>query len=106
MFRLRLATSALASVSFARTLKSTDSSYEDDRWLEAEFQDPQKTVEERYAHEKQRDLMKKLIGKMREEHDNKIKAVHEEQQKLREVEVGKLNAQLKAIQDQLNAIKK
>ena len=67
MFARRLfAVPAMTAVASTRRFKADQ--HEDDRWLEAEIDEHTKemTNEERYAAEKQRELMKKLMGKMRE----------------------------------------
>lgn len=59
-------------VTSATPIKSTDPTYEDDRWLEAQIsQDAEMTQEERYAAEKQRELMRSLLNKVREESEAK-----------------------------------
>ncbi|ORC93282.1 uncharacterized protein TM35_000011590 [Trypanosoma theileri] len=59
---------------------------DDDRWLEAEFDEKLRSPEERYAHERQRDLMKKLISKLRDEHTDNLKnAVDERNKKIEDI---------------------
>jgi hypothetical protein len=75
MFRFRVATtSALAATVSRRFVKSSDPTYEDDRWLEAQFNDAEKTIEERYAADKQKEVLKKMLAKIREENDKKVDA--------------------------------
>lgn len=49
-------------------VKSKDSSYEDDRWLEAELaSSAEMTAEERYARQRDHELMKKILKRSREQ---------------------------------------
>lgn len=111
MFRFRVATSsALAATVARRFVKSTDPTYEDDRWLEAEFQDVEKTVEERYAFEKQKEVMKKMLAKIREEQSSKIEAkiaeVHTHHNDARAKETAELKASIQDLQKKLEKLSK
>lgn len=58
------------------SLSSTDPTYEDDRWLEATIStSAEMTQEERYAALKQREIMKKMLEKVREEHKEVVEEV-------------------------------
>ena len=77
------AIAAAVTVSGARFsgVKSNDPTYEDDRWLEAELSmDAEMTQEERYAKQKQAELMKKILKKSREDAQKHV-AEHTEAQK-------------------------
>ncbi len=86
---------------FARAssyVKSNDPTHEDDRWLEAEFaNNAEMTIEERYAAEKQREVMKKMLAKMRTHTQTKVDAAEEKRQK----EVAELKAQMAALHAKL-----
>ena len=77
------AVSAAVAVTGARFtgVKSNDPTYEDDRWLEAELSlDKEMTQEERYAAQKQAEIMKKILKKSRDDAQKKV-AEHTEVQK-------------------------
>eukprot|EP00758_Cryptobia_borreli_P004456 Tbor_TRINITY_DN4388_c0_g1::TRINITY_DN4388_c0_g1_i1::g.7859::m.7859 len=70
---------------------------EDDRWLEAMFDDKEKSQEERYANEKQRRLMKNIVSKMRDEHKEEVHTVvtkHKEEAKAETEELKEMIAKL------------
>ncbi|KEG15642.1 hypothetical protein DQ04_00011090 [Trypanosoma grayi] len=83
---------AVAARSYPRYMSSDEDSSDtkhkvnlddDDRWIEAEFDEKLRTPEERYAHERQREIMKSLIKKVRVDHHEKLKsAVDERNQKI------------------------
>ncbi|KAH9598740.1 hypothetical protein LSM04_000693 [Trypanosoma melophagium] len=59
---------------------------DDDRWLEAEFDEKLRSPEERYAYERQRELMKSLMAKLRTEHTDNLKsAVDERNEKIEDI---------------------
>lgn len=111
MFRFRVATSsALAATVSRRFVKSNDPTYEDDRWLEAQFNDAEKTAEERYAFEKQKEIMKKLLVKVREDNDKKTDAkiaeVHNHHTDARAKETAELKASIADLQKKLDKLVK
>lgn len=89
-------------------VKSQDPNFEDDRWLEAELEEHKqnKTPEERYAAEKQRDLMKKMMAKMRDERKAHVAEVQKEQTQKHEAEIGALKDQLASVLAKLEKIDK
>ncbi|KAF8276452.1 hypothetical protein TcBrA4_0131680 [Trypanosoma cruzi] len=75
---------------------------DDDRWLEAEFDEKIRTPEERYAFQRQRELMKSIINKMRNEHDEKLGAAvakHNEK-------IDAIKAQMASLEEKLKEISK
>eukprot|EP00759_Apiculatamorpha_spiralis_P045681 PhF_6_TR42435/c1_g1_i1/m.64002 len=59
---------AIPLTTFAsRGVKSSDPTYEDDRWLEAELANKEMTAEERYAFTKQRQAIKDMMAKVAKE---------------------------------------
>ena len=76
------AVTASMSAMATRRFKTTTQE-EDDRWLEAVFDEHTKemTNEERYAAQKQRDVMKKMLGKVRSQTEEKVQAVEDKHAK-------------------------
>ena len=106
MLRLRSsAATAFATAIGRRFVKSTDDTYEDDRWLEAELANkPEMTAEERYAAMKQHELLKKMMTKLREEQDAKIaatKANAEARRAARDLEIAELKKSLDELHKKL-----
>lgn len=91
-------------------VKSTDPTYEDDRWLEAELANsPEMTAEERYAKQKQAELMRKLLNQARAEtkaHVEKQAAVHKEEINSHKEEIAEMKRQMAALQAKINAAQK
>ena len=67
----------VATVASRRLSSTKTESHDDDRWLEAVFDEHTKemTNEERYAAQKEREVLKKMMGKMRSHADEKVKVV-------------------------------
>ncbi len=87
-----------------RLVKSNDPTYEDDRWLEAQISEQFKTPEERYAADKQREMLKNMMGKMREEHKDHVAAVQLKEAAVRNEEVSGLKKQLAELQSKIAEI--
>ena len=87
-----------------RFVKPSDPTYEDDRWLEAQIAEINKTPEERYAAEKQKTLLKNMMGKIREEHKEHVDAVRLQETATRNEEVGSLKKQLAELQSKISQI--
>eukprot|EP00744_Colponema_vietnamica_P002932 GILI01004550.1.p1 GENE.GILI01004550.1~~GILI01004550.1.p1 ORF type:complete len:120 (+),score=51.31 GILI01004550.1:58-417(+) len=107
-------TRAFAASAVCRTgAKSNDPTYEDDRWLEAQFTEKAKTPEERYAAQKQLEIMKTMLTKVRSETDEKVKkAVSQQQADLhsksadRDKKIDDLNAQIAKLLETVAELKK
>jgi polyhydroxyalkanoate synthesis regulator phasin len=97
-------TAAAALCAPKRLVKTTDPTYEDDRWLEAQIADASKTPEERYAAEKQKTILKNMMSKMREEHKDHVEAVRLGETAKRNEEVGNLKKQLADLQHKISEI--
>jgi hypothetical protein len=93
--------SAGALCASKRFVKANDPTYEDDRWLEAQIADITKTPEERYAAEKQKQLLKNMMGKMREEHKDHVASVRLQESATRNEEVSGLKKQLADLQQKI-----
>jgi polyhydroxyalkanoate synthesis regulator protein len=83
-------------------VKSTDPTYEDDRWLEAQLHDREKTPEERYAAEKQREILSKLMTKVRADTHKVVQEVKEQHK----TEVDSLKEQMATLQKKLDKLQK
>jgi len=83
-------------------LKTNDPTYEDDRWLEAELVDKEKTPEERYAAEKQAAALKKMMSKIRTETKAHVAEVHKE----KDTKVAALEETVRQLQKQIANLKK
>ena len=78
MFARRFAAPAAATAgSFAA--RRMNSTHEDERWLEAEIDEhtKQMTNEERYAMQKQKNVLAKMMNKIRTDSHEKVKAVED-----------------------------
>jgi acyl-homoserine lactone acylase PvdQ len=107
MLRLRSsAATAFATAIGRRFVKSTDDTYEDDRWLEAELANkPEMTAEERYAAMKQHELLKKMMAKLREKSEaqiNEIKQNDENRKIVRDMQVSALKDAIEKAKAKLN----
>jgi hypothetical protein len=88
------------------SVKSHDPTYEDDRWLEAEIADKNKTPEEKYAAEQQAKLLKTMMARMRD-HTEKTVAEHKkDQQSKHDSEVARLKAEMDELKNKLNSLEK
>ena len=84
-------------------IKSNDPTYEDDRWLEAELgMTAEMTAEERYAANKQRELMKKVLDKAR----TAASADAEKRVESHKNEVDELKKQMAALSAKIAAVEK
>jgi hypothetical protein len=96
----RMFASAVVCTS-TRMVKSTDPTHEDDRWLEAQIAEHNKTPEERYAADKQRAVLKNMMAKMREENQDHVASVRLQETAARNEEVGGLKKQLADLQTKI-----
>lgn len=78
MLARRFLAPAAAAAMTSRRFKSAKE-VEDDRWLEAVLDEHTKemTNEERYAAQKQKEIMKKILGKARDDAHAKVAAVED-----------------------------
>ncbi|ESL07823.1 hypothetical protein TRSC58_04484 [Trypanosoma rangeli SC58] len=76
---------------------------DDDRWLEAEFDEKNRTPEERYAHERQRELLKSILRKMDEKHHVKHDKLHSRVEDHHE-EIEKIKSQMSALETKLKEL--
>jgi hypothetical protein len=87
-------------------IKSNDPTYEDDRWLEAEFAtSAEMTQEERYAKQKQAELMRKILNQARKETQATV-AAHKEQVDTHKDEIADLKKQMADLQAKLEKASK
>lgn len=81
---------SLMSAARFNAVKGTSDEHDDERWLEALIdEDREKTIEERYAAEKQREVMKAMMKRMRES-----TKVIEEKHNAQEAEIKALKTKL------------
>ncbi|CCD16767.1 hypothetical protein, unlikely [Trypanosoma congolense IL3000] len=73
---------------------------DDERWLEAEFDEKLRSPEERYAHERQREIMKSLIKKMRNEHKQHVESTLN----ARDTQINDLKQQIHAMEKKIQDI--
>ncbi len=104
--RLALAAASLTTVRCGSTgvgVKSHDSTLEDDTWLEAQMDQQAKemTQEERYAAEKQRQVLKGMMGRMRSEVDKKVSIAKEEAKKEQQSDIEYLKQQVEFLKQEL-----
>lgn len=91
------------SARFAGNIKSNDPTYEDDRWLEAELANsPEMTAEERYARQRDLELMKKMIQRENAKHQAKV----EEKTEAHKSELEELKEQISKLQNIVKSIDK
>ncbi|RNE98577.1 hypothetical protein TraAM80_08679 [Trypanosoma rangeli] len=76
---------------------------DDDRWLEAEFDEKNRTPEERYAHERQRELLKSILRKVDEKHHAKHNKLHSKVEDHHE-EIEKIKSQMNALEMKLKEL--
>ncbi len=95
MFARRAFTRPMAAMAAPMASRRFKTEAEDDRWLEAVIDEHTKemTNEERYAAQKQREVLKKMLGRVRDEHHEKVKAVEDKHEK----EMAKLNQKLEEL---------
>jgi hypothetical protein len=69
--------STVSTAAVSRRFASGKKDEDDDRWLEAVFDQHTKemTNEERYAAKKQKEIMRSMMGKLRDEHQQEVKKV-------------------------------
>ena len=104
--QLFAATPAVLAVRATPALrKSNDPTYEDDRWLEAGM-DVEKTPEERYAAEQQAATLKRMMAQVRKETHAKVEKHVDEVKAKESAKVDQLEATVKALQEQIAALKK
>ncbi|RNF05552.1 uncharacterized protein Tco025E_07758 [Trypanosoma conorhini] len=73
---------------------------DDDRWLEAEFDEKIRTPEERYAYERQRELIKSILRQMDDGKGEKLQSkVDEHHEKIEEIK-----SQMAALEDKLREL--
>ena len=101
--RLSTATIGASSIRFCGDQKKKKIDEEDERWLEAQFSDKVHTPEEKYAFQKQRDLMKGLMGKMREEQHVQVQNVKKELEVKHEENVDDLKKKIDELNKKLDA---
>jgi hypothetical protein len=93
-------TAAIVAPRCMSGVKSTDPTYEDDRWLEAELASTaEMTAEERYARTKQHELMKKVLDKARNSakaHVDAQAAKHNAELEEMKKQMAELNAKIAA----------
>ena len=83
------------------SVKSNDPTYEDDRWLEAEFATtPEMTQEERYAKQKQAELMRKILNQAKAHTEQTVK-VHKAEVETHKDEIADLKKQMADLQAKL-----
>ena len=88
-------------------IKSQDPSHEDARWLEANTEEMKlRTPEERYAHEKERVLLEKMMAQMRVETKAHVQQLHQEHGEKHAAEVSQLKQQLAAMTEKLDSLLK
>lgn len=97
---------AFAVTTAARSsgVKSTDETYEDARWLEAQFAAKESTPEERYAANKQLEIMKSMMARLREDTNTKVAAVQKKEADARterDAKIDQLHAQIAQLQKTL-----
>ena len=85
----------------SRQVKTRDPKYEDDRWLEAEIANKEMTAEERYAFEKQHEILKKMQSQMPSKKDGTKKS---SAAPAKDTEVLELKQQIKALEAKVAAI--
>ena len=91
-----LARRLFAMPAVASAVRFSSTQQEDERWLEAEFDEHTKemTNEERYAAQKQREVMKKMMNKMSVRTQEKVAAVENKHAD----EIAQLKARLAALE--------
>ena len=83
-----------------RSVKTRDPKYEDDRWLEAEIANKEMTAEERYAFQKQHEILKNMqASTLREKETPKAP-----DRTCQNTEVQDLQRQIKALEAKVAAI--
>lgn len=102
---------AFAATPVARSagVKSSDETYEDARWLEAQFAAKEHTPEERYAAQKQLEIMKSMMTRLRKDTEAKVAAVAEREKQAhneRDAKVDQLHKQIAELQKTLSELKK
>ena len=97
MLARRFCAPAAAAVgAFAVRRNNSSQEHEDDRWLEAEINEHTKQMsnEERYALEKQRKVLAKMMGKVRGDAHDKVKQVEDKHA----AEIADLKARLASLE--------
>lgn len=75
---------------------------QDEHWLEAEMDRTINTPEERYAHEQEMRLIRKMMEEITENHDLKLAKAKEE----RDREITRLRAEIEGLENRMNSLKK
>ena len=83
-----------------RPITSRDPNYEDDRWLEAEIANKEMTAEERYAFQKQHELLKQMKSGLAGLKSKEPQPVESND----DAELAKLRQQAKSLESRIAAI--
>lgn len=106
MRRLAIRVTPAIAMMQSRFVKAHDPTYEDDRWLEAELSEKEKTPEERYAADQQKRVLAKMMAKMRQENREHIEAVKKEEAAKRDEHINDLRDQITALHAKLDGFVK
>ncbi|KAG5493821.1 hypothetical protein JKF63_01653 [Porcisia hertigi] len=105
----RMATASLASAGVCRAPSRFSSSYvnkaakkkvqegDDERWLEAEMDKNIVTPEERYAHAREVETLKRMVSQLKEEHKENI----EEAKRVQSKELDDIKKEMSELQQRL-----